>query len=93
MKWQFSVDLRKANITPLPKGPSSADLTLYRPISITPVLLKVIERLLVGKLSVFLERCDDYLPDSTHIEKDWDVAMHCWTFATRRRQPRRRVVS
>ena len=57
----FPVGWRTANITPIPKGPSSADPTIYRPISIAPVLLKVCERLLVGKLSVFSER-NDALP-------------------------------
>ena len=34
-------------MTPIPKGPLSALVCNYRPISITPVLSKVFERLIV----------------------------------------------
>ena len=46
---------RKANITAIPKGAPSPDVAEYRPISITPVLSKVFERLVSGKISRFLE--------------------------------------
>ena len=47
---------RTANITPIPKGAASPVVSNYRPISITPVLSKVFERLVASRLSTFLER-------------------------------------
>ena len=41
----FSACWRQANVTPIPKGPPSSSVANYRPISITPVLSKVFERL------------------------------------------------
>ena len=41
----FPACWRQANITPIPKGPPSSSVANYRPISITPVLSKVFERL------------------------------------------------
>ena len=41
----FPACWRQANFTPIPKGPSSPSVANYRPISITPVLSKVFERL------------------------------------------------
>ena len=43
-------------MTPIPKGPLSALVCNYRPISITPVLLKVFERLIALRFGHFLER-------------------------------------
>ena len=43
-------------MTPIPKGPLSALVCNYRPISITPVLLKVFERLIALRFGRFLER-------------------------------------
>ena len=43
-------------MTPIPKGPLSALVCIYRPISITPVLLKVFERLITLRFGRFLER-------------------------------------
>ena len=40
----------------MPKGSASSDVGGYRPISITPVLSKVFEKIVSGKLSHFLER-------------------------------------
>lgn len=52
---------RLGNITPVPKGVSSSPSPNdYRPISITPILSKIFERLLVKRLFVFL---DPFLPD------------------------------
>ena len=45
-----------ANVVPIPKGPLSAFLSDYRPISITPVLSKVYERLVAVRLGSFFER-------------------------------------
>lgn len=55
---------RKANITPIPKGASASTLpSEYRPISITPILSKLFERLLAKRLSQY---CNKFrvLPDS-----------------------------
>ena len=43
-------------MSPIPKGPLSALVSNYRPISITPVLLKVFERLISLRIGRFLER-------------------------------------
>ena len=42
----FPACWRLANITPIPKGPPFATMANYRPISITPISFKVLERLL-----------------------------------------------
>ena len=47
--------LEQANVTPIPKGTPSSSVTNYRPISITPVLSKVVERLLLVRLGRFTE--------------------------------------
>ena len=46
---------RQANVTPIPKGPPSSSVANYRPISITPVLSKVFERLVLVCLGRFME--------------------------------------
>ena len=46
----------QANVTPIPKGPSSSFVANYRPISITTVLSKVFERLVSVRLRRFMER-------------------------------------
>ena len=47
---------RTANITPIPKGASpSIHPNEYRPISITPILSKIFERLLAKRLTRFLD--------------------------------------
>ena len=43
-------------MTKIPKGPSSALVCNYQPISITPVLSKVFERLIALRFGRFLER-------------------------------------
>ena len=52
----FPLCWRTANVTPIPKGSSpSVNPDEYRPISITPVLSKVFERLLVKRLYRFID--------------------------------------
>ena len=48
---------RSANATAIPKGASSPDWENYRPISITPILSKVYEKLVSHKLPSFCEKC------------------------------------
>ena len=48
---------RKANITPIPKGATPSTLpSEYRPISITPILSKIFERVLAKRLSLYCEK-------------------------------------
>ena len=52
----FPVCWRVANVTPIPKGGSpSVNPEEYRPISITPILSKIFERLLAKRLYRFLD--------------------------------------
>ena len=44
----------QANVTPIPKVPSSYSVANYRPISITPALSKVFERLVAVRLGRFI---------------------------------------
>ena len=53
---EFPLEWRIADVTPIPKGPLSALVCNYRPISITPVLSKVFERLIALHFGRFLER-------------------------------------
>ena len=46
---------RQADVTPIPKGPSSSSVANYRSISITSVLSKVFERLASVRLGQFME--------------------------------------
>ena len=52
----FSASWREANVSQVPKGPSSSSVANYRQISITPVLSKVFERLVSVRLGRFIER-------------------------------------
>ena len=59
MKWESSLDflfLIGIGFTPIPKGQLSTLVCNYRPISITPVLSKVFERLISLRYGRFLER-------------------------------------
>ena len=51
----FPVCWRVANITQIPKGPPSSSASNYRPISLTPILSKVFERLVSVHLERFME--------------------------------------
>ena len=53
----FPACWRQANVTPIQKSPSSSSVANYRPISITPVLSKVFERLVAVRLGRLMERC------------------------------------
>ena len=53
----FPACWRQANVTPNPKGPLSSSVANYRPISITPVLSKVFQRLVAVRLRRFMEHC------------------------------------
>ena len=50
----FPACWRQANVTPIIKGPSSSSVANYRPISITPVLSTVFERLVAVRLGRFI---------------------------------------
>ena len=52
----FQACCRQANVTPIPKGPSSYSVANCRPISITSVLSKVFERVVSARLGRFMER-------------------------------------
>ena len=51
----FPVCWRVANVTPIPKGPPSSSASNYRPISLTPILSNVFERLVLVCLWCFME--------------------------------------
>ena len=51
----FPVCWRVANVTPIPKGPPSSSSYNYRPISVTPILSRVFERVVSVRLGLFLE--------------------------------------
>ncbi len=51
----FPMCWRNANITAIPKGSPSSDASNYRPISITPLLSKIFEHVISGRLSRYLE--------------------------------------
>ena len=53
---EFPLEWRIADVTPIPKGNLSALVCNYRPISITPVLSKVFERLISLRFGRSLER-------------------------------------
>ena len=51
----FPVCWRVANVTPIPKGPSFSSAYNYRQISLTRILSKVFERLVLVRLGCFME--------------------------------------
>ena len=60
----FPACWRTANITPIPKGSSPTQFPSdYRPISITPIISKIFERLISRRLYSFIE-ANDLLPNS-----------------------------
>ena len=52
----FPVCWRSANVAVVPKGPPSMEKENYRPISITPILSKVFEKLISHRLLGLCER-------------------------------------
>ena len=44
-----------ADVTQIPNDPSSSSASIYTPISLTPILLKVSERLVSVRLGRFME--------------------------------------
>lgn len=60
----FPLCWRKASITPIPKGATaSSSPSEYRPISITPILSKIFERVLARRLSSYCNHLD-FIPKS-----------------------------
>ena len=57
----FPACWRQANVTPILKGPPSSSVANYRPISITPVLSEVFDRLVSVRLGRFMG-CSGVLP-------------------------------
>ena len=51
----FPVCWRVADVTQIPKGPPSSSASNYRPISLTPILSKVFEHLVLVHLLHFME--------------------------------------
>ena len=56
---------RVSHVTPVPKSPNSPFAKEYRPISITPVLSKVYEKLVASRLGRFLETAE-VLPNNQY---------------------------
>ena len=54
-KGSFPRCWRSANVTAIPKGALTQVVANYRPISITPILSKIFERLLASKIVLFAE--------------------------------------
>ena len=59
----FPVCRRVSNVTPIPMGPHSSSASNYRPISLTPILSKVFERLVSVRPGRFME-CGGVLPST-----------------------------
>ena len=72
---EFPLEWRIANVTPIPKGPLSALVCNYRPISITPVLSKVFERLIALRFGHFWRDLGSCLLTSIHTGRDWVPVM------------------
>ena len=72
----FPTCWRQAHVTPIAKGPPSSSVENYRPISITSVLSKVLERLVPVHLGRFME-CSGVLPTTQLlIGKVWVPVIH-----------------
>ena len=64
----FPVCWRVANVTPIPNGTPSSSVSNYRPISLTPILSKVFERLVSVRLGRFME-CRGVLPTTQFADR------------------------
>ena len=71
----FPTCWRQSNVTPIPKGIPASSVANCRPISITSVLSKVIERLVSVRLGRFMERSGELQPPSLLIGKVWVPVM------------------
>ena len=67
---------RQANVTPIPNGPPYSSVANYRPIPITSVLSKVLERLVSVRLGRFMERSGVHPTTQVLIGKVWVPVMH-----------------
>ena len=76
---EFPLEWRIADVTPIPKGFLSAFVCNYRPISITPVLLKVFEGWSLCVLVAFWRDLGSCHLTSTHTERVWVPVMLFWT--------------
>ena len=61
----FPLCWRKAVVTAIPKGSPSPTVSDYRPISITPVLSKIYEKLIASRLGRFMES-NGVIPRTQH---------------------------
>ena len=77
---QFPSEWKEANITPVPKLGGKRDFNSLRPISVLPVLAKVLESVVAGQLTDYLE-FNKLLSDaqsgfwSKHCTQDWKTAL------------------
>ena len=82
---------RQANVTPIPKVLPSSSVANYRPIYITSVLAKVLERLVSVRLGRFMELNGVFQPPSLHIGKVRIPVIHFWQSALESEQEARIV--
>ena len=68
---EFPLEWRIADVTPIPKGPLSALVCNYRPISIISVLSKVFEKLISLRFGPFLERSGVLSSHQYSYRKNW----------------------
>ena len=52
---KFSITLKNANVTPVPKKDDPTDKTNFRPVSVLPVLSKVFERVIYNQLGKYMD--------------------------------------
>ena len=71
-----------SNVTPIPKGPPSFSASNYRPISLTPILPKVFERLVSVCLGRFMEGRGVFQPPSSLIGKVLALVMPFFVWHT-----------
>ena len=78
----FPVCWRVANVTPIPKGPPSYSASNYRPISLTPILSNVFERLVSVVLGVLCKTEVCFQPPSSLIGKVLALVMTFFVWHT-----------
>ena len=52
----FPDHLKLAMITPISKGGSKLDVSNYRPVSVLPIISKVLEKLMLTRLTKYLDK-------------------------------------